>query len=175
MKKLTIVAVAMTLITGMAFASSLAIPWFVDFAPHDGAIPPTSGVASFLYLKNNTATPVTARIEYFTGTGTAIGPDPHESGGPGNSFSIAALASVGARLGGTDDIQEASPGGRDVPNRPLGTDGGNDNKKNGSAVITWVGDPGDIQGQLTTWDSSGRAANGLNAVFGYAHLLPSGN
>ena len=177
MKKLAIVAVAMTLITGMGFASSLAIPWFVDFAPHEpgAGLPPASGVASVVYLKNNTGEEVVARIEYFTSTGVAIGPAPDEAGGPGNSFAIAALASVGARLGGTDTTSEASPGGADIPNRPLGTDGGNDGKKNGSARISWVGDPGDIQGSIVTWDASGRATGGVSAIYGYSHLLPAGN
>jgi hypothetical protein len=177
MKKLAIVAVAMTLITGMGFASSIAIPWFVDFAPHEPGtgLPPASGVASVVFLKNNTGEAITARIEYFTATGNAIGPNSHEAGGPGNSFSIAALASVAARLGGTDTTSEASPGGADIPNRPLGTGGGNDGKKNGSARITWIGDAGDIQGAIQAWDASGRSSAGVAAVFGYAHLLPAGN
>ena len=39
MKKLSVVAVALMLGTGIAVASSLAIPWFVDTAPRFNGIP----------------------------------------------------------------------------------------------------------------------------------------
>ena len=162
MKKVAIFAVAVALLTGTAMASSIAVPWFVDNAAVASGLPPAAGITSILYLKNNTTEDIEATIQYFTSTGVPMGPF-----APGeNTFSITALASIGARLVEDDSSQEASPGGRDVPNRPrTGVAGDAEFKKNGSAIVQWVGAPSDIQGQLTTWQAGG---------IGYAHLLPAG-
>jgi hypothetical protein len=174
MKKLGLVVVAMAMITGVAFANSISIPWYVDFAAADGTLPPAAGgIASAVFINNSTGSDIVAHIRYFTQTGADIGPEDHNSGGSGNSFNVPALSTVAARLAVDDEVQEASPGGRDIPNRPLDGDG-NDGKKNGSAVITYVGAAGDLNGQITTWDSSNIGTGGTAAIYGYQHVLESG-
>lgn len=163
MKKLSTVMM-MALIGGMAFASSLGIPWFVDNAPDSqgGAWPPTQGTRTYIYLHNNTTHPIVCSIAYYNAEGQFVGPqDDPNTPYDDTTFEIPALSTVAyapvADLGPAGGETTAAAA---IPNRPL-TDG----KKNGSAVITWAGAPNDIQGMLAT----------ANPSLSYAHLLPSGN
>ena len=176
MKKLIVVTLMLS-IAGIAFASSLAIPWFSDNAAAACGLPPTTkGVVSTIFLKNNMDAVKVCAITYFTQDGTNIGPLP-----PGNTFGIQPKASLAFRpctydpvsLGGGED----DTAGALAPDRPphgnsslLAAVPGNDDKKNGSAVIQWEGGTSDVQGSFV-WVQSARTA--LLQV-SYAHLLPPG-
>lgn len=163
MKKLSTVMM-MALIGGMAFASSLGIPWFVDNAPESQgfAWPPTQGTRTYIYLHNNTTNDIVCSIAYYSAEGQFVGPqDSPDTPYDDTTFEIPALSTVSfapvANLGPTGGESTVAAA---IPNRPVP-----DNKKNGSAVITWAGGPNDIQGMLATANSS----------LSYAHLLPPGN
>ena len=175
MKKLIVVTLMLS-IAGIAFASSLAIPWFSDNAPAACGLPPTTkGVVSTIFLKNNMDAVKVCAITYFTQSGLNIGPP-----SPGNTFAIQPKASLAFRpctydpisLGGGED----DTAGALAPDRPpwgnssLITTGEDPAKKNGSAVIQWVGGTSDVQGSFV-WIQSARTA--LLQV-SYAHLLPPG-
>lgn len=182
MKKLSIVAVAMIALAGIAYASSLGVPWFVDNAPTASGYPPSSGTLGLVYLKNNTPDDLTCEVLYVNSTGDILGPF-----APDNTFLLPAYATVGYRPVADDP---AASGGQEsttaaaVPNRPRSEDFGGgpipgsiaadgsgevtDNKKNGSIVISWTGGPNDIQGMNLTIGGAGGAMS-------YAHLLPPGS
>ena len=178
MKKL-IVLTLMLSIAGIAFASSLALPWFVDSKITATGIPPkVKGVVGVVYLKNKTAEEVICSIEYFTQTGLPIGPN-----APNNTFAIQPLASLAFRpcVEDPDSVgggQEAPTAGMLVPDRPphgnsssLPAVPGNDNKINGSAVVTWLGEAADVQGIYVSTQS---AAINAEKIVAWAHLLPPG-
>jgi len=163
MKKLSTVMM-MALIGGMAFASSLSIPWFVDNAPDSQGAnwPPTQGTRTYIYLHNNTTNDIVCSIAYYNAEGVFVGPnDDPNTPYDDTTFVIPALSTVAfapvAALGATGG--ESSVGDA-IPNRPLP-----DGKMNGAATITWAGGPNDIQGMLAT----------ANSQLSYAHLLPPGN
>lgn len=165
MKKMTLVMVGMAMIAGVAFASSLAIPWFVDNADPGAGWPPSARNTTLIYLKSNVAdAPITCEITYFAEDGTNLGP-----AYPNNQFTIAPNSALAFRPvandpiatlpGGTALGQEGAQGVA-VPNRPTDVDP----KKNGSALISWTGGPSDVQGMVAT----------TSTVLSYAHLLPPG-
>ena len=163
MKKLSTVMM-MALIGGMAFASSLGIPWFVDNAAESqgAAWPPTQGTRTYIYLHNNTTDDIVCSIAFYSAEGQFVGPqDDLNTPYDDTTFVIPALSTLAyapvADLGSTGGESAAAAA---IPNRPLP-----DGKKNGSAVITWAGGPNDIQGMLAT----------ANTLLSYAHLLPPGN
>ena len=177
MKKF-IVLTLMLSIAGIAFASSLAVPWFVDNAQAAAGLPPTSaGVSGIVYLKNNTDAVATCSITYYTQTGGEIGPP-----APGNTFVIQPLASLSFRPSTSDPDsvsggQEAVLAGWLVPDRPpwgnsssLPADPDNDGKKNGSIVIRWLGDDTDVQGTYVWTQAAGTALK----IVCWGHLLPPG-
>ena len=173
MKKVLVVLMALTLGAGFAFASSLSVPWFVDTGPAANKLPPaTAGVTALVYLHNNLASEITCSIAYFTATGVPIGP-----AAPNNTFVIAANASLAFRPVASDPAsaaggQENPDSGWLVPDRPMGTAGGNDDKKNGSLVVEWLGGAGDVQGVYLQEQLPGTAASTNWVVYG--HLLPPG-
>jgi hypothetical protein len=179
MKKLSIVAVALVALAGIAYASSLGVPWFVDNAPAGSGYPPSSGTLGLVYLKNNTDADLTCTILYVNSTGDILGPF-----SPDNEFLVPKYATVGFRpvlndLGGQESATAAA-----VPDRPRSSDFGGgpipgsiaadgsgeviDDKKNGSIVISWTGGPADVQGMNLT-------VGGTNGGLSYAHLLPPGS
>ena len=181
MKKLIVVTLMLS-IAGIAFASSLAIPWFADQATKVATRVPPQQAASlgFIYLKNNTASELTCSIEYFTAAGTGVGPP-----SPGNTFTIDPKASIAFRPCASDP--STVPGGQEnvasgwlVPDRPpFGNSSdivmpGNDDKINGSAVVTWLGGDTDVQGMLLAIQSSLQPDSTILKVMSYAHLLPPG-
>ncbi|NLN92995.1 MAG: hypothetical protein GX130_06800 [Candidatus Hydrogenedens sp.] len=164
MKKMTMVMVAMAMVAGIAFASSLSIPWFVDNAPVGASWPPYQGMMTLVYLKSNVDEVLTCEITYYSEDGIKLGPEY-----PDNTFTINPMSSVAFRpvaedplmdLGGHDDGIEGAQGVA-VPDRPRDEDP----KKNGSATISWTGGPNDVQGMVAT----------TSGAFSYAHLLPPGN
>ena len=172
MKKLLVVMVAVAMGASFAFASTLSVPWFVDTGPAANKLPPiTQGVTGLIYLHNNKASVITCSIAYFTQTGVNIGP-----AAPNNTFTINPAASVAFRP--VADDPDSVAGGQEsevarlIPNRPSGTEGGNDNKKNGSCVITWLGAETDVQGVYLQEQLPGSAAS-TNWIC-YGHLLPPG-
>ena len=174
MKKALVVMVALA-VGGMAFASSLSVPWFVDTAPVGAKFPPTTnGVTGLVYLHNNQATQAVCSIEYFTAAGVGIGP-----AAPGNTFVIEPNASLAFRPVTSDPAtipggQENTASGWLVPDRPMGTAGGNDNKKNGSLVVTWLGEGTDVQGVYITNQFKVQGDSAVGKLVSYAYLLPPG-
>ena len=177
MKKLSIVTVAVIAVAGIACASSLGVPWFLDNAPPLSGYPPSSGTLGLVYLHNNTPDDITAEILYINSTGDLLGP-----WAPDNSFVIPANASVAFRpvasdLGGQESATAAA-----IPDRPrsvdsstpipgsIASDGSGeviDTKKNGSCVISWMGAATDVQGM-------GLTVGGISGGLSYAYLLPPG-
>ena len=172
MKKLLVVTLALA-VGGVAFASSLSVPWFIDLGPTANRLPPVNdGAVGLVYLHNNLATQITCSIEYFTASGNSVGP-----AAPNNTFVISPKASIGFRPVASDPNtatggQENAEAGWLVPDRPSGTEGGNDNKKNGSLVVTWLGGENDVQGVYMS--ATNKTLGGENRLVGYGHLLPPG-
>ena len=155
--------------TGGVGACALGVPWYVDIAGEAQGLPPADGkLTSLVYLHNNLSAELNCTIEYFTKDGISIGPDPGSDG-----FSIDPNASIGFRPAADDPStvqggQEGVPG-RAVPNRPMGTEDGNDDKKNGSIVIRWLGRPTDVQGNVTSYRML------VDGPYASSVLLPPGN
>jgi len=130
----------------------LGVPWYVDnAAPNTGVPPRDYKVASFIYLRNNTAADLTAYIDYYTQDGAYIGPK-----WPNNIFVVPAMSSVAFRPVANDPVEgsqygQEAPVGNAVPDRPRNSEPGNDNKANGSLAIRWLGSPGDLQGIINTY------------------------
>lgn len=151
---------------------STSVPWYVDNAAPGQAIPPQDGYSmSIVYLHNNRDSELTCLIEYFTQGGIFIGPTTE------NTFTLPPNASVAFRPVADDPTGaggQEPPLGAAVPNRPRGTDGGNDNKKNGSIRIKWLGHPNDVQGIITTYSySTGRGAHASSSLLPPAVVRPA--
>ncbi len=138
-------------LAGAAEPCALTVPWYVDSAGVAQGLPPRDQKgASMVYLHNNWSEPVTCTVEYYTQDGVYIGPEE-----PDTMFTIGVNASIAFRPVADDPAsvpggQEADPG-RSVPNRPLGTANGNDNKTNGAIVVRWNGRPSFVQGMCATY------------------------
>ncbi len=143
MKRFTVLATALAIGVGSAFASSINVPWYVDFPTQnvDFGDPVATGFnldfVSIVYLKNNTEETLVCTIEYFAPGGTQLGPiDPSLTDDPdgdginnfgelGNTFTIAPLSALAFRPVADDPNDPAtSPSGQEqsqglgVPNRP---------------------------------------------------------
>ena len=170
MKK--VLVVALMLVAGLAYAGSLAVPWFVDSAPGtDGNPPQGNGVAGSIYLNNTSTEELEVTIEYFTAVGDSIGPATF------NTFVIAPKASLGFRpvQDGGESIEAAK-----IPNRPMSTVPPNDNKKNGSCTMTWAEPAGGgglvgayFMNQIATRATSATDPTAIYTLGGYGHLLPA--
>ncbi len=150
---------------------SLAVPWFVDNSGVAQGVPPQAlGVTAIITLHNNRSDILPCVIEYYTQAGTYVGPFEN------NTFTINPNASVGFRPGFDDP--DANSGGiaggqedtaaRMIPDRPSGTENGNDNKKNGSIVVRWSGAPTDLQGAIK------QVAHTSMGVMSDSYALPPG-
>ena len=183
MKKLGIIAATIALCASV-YASSLAVPWFVDTAPAANGVPGKSvGVTGIVVLKSNRTDTLTCSIDYFTANGVELGPF-----APNNTFNISPLSSLSFRPVANDP--SSTPGGQEsseavlVPNRPLSPDtntpipGTNpptiDTKKNGSITISWSGGDQDVQGLVTYFQTSVDPTSGDTVTFSYGTLLPPG-
>jgi hypothetical protein len=132
-----------------------------------------------VYLHNNRSESLLCTMEYYTQDGVYIGP----FDAPAAQFTVPANASIAFRPVADDPAsvprgQEAPPA-LEVPNRPMGADNGNDNKKNGVIVIRWTGSPYDLQGVSSMVSSpSGMEPatsdnpNGMSGI-AFSYLLPS--
>lgn len=187
MRKLSFLAMMVLLGTGVAVASSLSVPWFVDGGPLANGVPgKASGVTGLVSLVSTVDTTVVCTIKYYQGDGTFIGPDEN------NTFSIAPHSALafrpfrrdpGPAAGGVGGGQEGVQGVA-VPDRPAGTD----SKDNGSLTIFWEGGATDVQGQYAQYNTNhyknGAAYNNNDtALFdstvktitmSFGHLLPAG-
>ena len=188
MKKFLVVSAFVLVTAGIAFASSMSVPFFADFAPTDTGSPPAFGQVTLIYLKSNVPDVVTCEIIYYNGGGDVLGPF-----SPDNSFTIAPYSGLAFRPVAMDPDSATTieyPAGSGtfvgpyaagfegaqgvaVPDRPRSVDDVTpipgtsviDMRKNGSCTISWVGGPSDVQGYMT-------AINANNYAFGY--LLPPG-
>mgnify|MGYP001118781944 CR=1 FL=1 len=166
MKKLSMVAVALMVLAGVAYASSIGVPWFIDNSSAASGYPPASGITTLIYLKNNTAEDIECDITYFSPNGTNL----TEGASAPTAFVVPASSTVGFRPVAYDPAtvtngQESATGVL-VPDRPrYVSEDATSNLKNGAAVIEWNGGANDIQGMVATLGVNG---------FAYAHLLPPG-
>lgn len=177
MKKLGIVAIALLIGTGMAFATSYGIPWFMDNAPEANKVPGVNpGVMTLITLKSNVGETLECAIQYYNQEGVeqaAIHPDPAIDQ---NTFLIAPFSALQFRPVAVDPSAVTTDprtgalgqaGGQEgaqgvlVPDRDT-----SDGKKNGSCAITYVGAPEDMTGQVLFIQT---AADGR--VLSYAHAL----
>ena len=185
MKKLGIIAVLAVVGAGAAFAATLGVPWYVDNAGVASKIPQTQyignsrgAVTGVVTLKSNRTDTLECSITYYDANGNDLGP-----AFPNNTFSILPLSSLAFRPGVYDPsagsgLPGGAVGGQEgaqgavVPDNPSGN--------NGSLVISWVGDPTDIQGQVAWFQSSIHPNESTGnsdpriLTFSYAHLLPPG-
>ena len=171
MKK--ILVIALMLGTGLAYAASLGVPWFVDNAAIGSNPPAAGGTLGIVYLHSNATEVLTVTIEYFTGSGDSIGPLPGS-----NTFDINPSASIAFRPVAEDSVVEGVTYLL-VPNRPRTTILPNDNKKNGSIVLSWSGALTDLQGSYKMVASTTHAISTTDPTLvytmsGYGHLLPPG-
>ena len=154
MKKALFVAVLLVAGTGVAFASSLGLPWFVDNAPSGVILSNVPGVLGLVFLHNNTSSDMTASVAYFNQEGV-----PLPIAGS-TTFNISANASIAFRPVADDPVADGGQEGVEgnaVPDRPRDVDP----KKNGSLVITWAGDPTDIQGAYQQYRNQNQALSFL--------------
>lgn len=165
MKKALIIAVLMMVGTGVALASSLGLPWYIDNADINQNPSNVIGVMGIVYLHNNTDANLTANIVYFDQEGTLLVPTVSST-----TFNISPNASIAFRPVADDPDGTVCAGcagqegaeGNAVPDRPRDVD----TKKNGSLVITWAGASTDIQGAYQQYRGSNNSL---------AFLLPAGN
>ena len=175
MKK--VLVIALMLGAGLAYASSLGVPWFVDNAATGSTPPAAGGVVGLIFRHSNAPDVLTVTIEYFTDTGLSVGP-----AAPDNSFEINPGASVAFRPVQTDANVEGATYLL-IPNRPTTTlppsNSNNDGKKNGSCVLSWLGPDNYLQGTYKMAQCSPHAVSATDPTViwmlsGYGHLLPTG-
>ena len=173
MKK--VLVVALMLGAGLAYASSLGVPWFVDnAATGTGPIPAAEGDLGVVFIHNNDTADLTLTILYYTQNGAFIGPDP-----PNDTFVINALSSLAFRPVKSDYPSVESATAEAIPDRPRTTTPPNDNKKNGSIVFTWVGDKSFLTGSYRLSQNKSHPVKAgdtalVYKLIGYGHLLPTG-
>lgn len=105
MKKLGILAIALSVSATVAYASSLAIPWFEDNAAPGNDPGNINGIVGIVYLKSNVENQLTLTIEYFNEGGQSLGPQ-----APFNTFTIEAKSSLyfrPARIDPNPDVTAA--------------------------------------------------------------------
>ena len=174
MKK--VLVIALMLGAGLAYASSIGVPWFVDNADVGSNIPQTAKSVGLVFLHNNATNVLDITIAYYTQIGNYAGPTTD------NSFLLNPGASIAFRPVQTDSAVEGEAYLL-VPNRPRTTIPPGtplcDTKKNGAIVLTWMGDPTDLSGsyRLSQCASHPNSATDTTLLFkltGYGHLLPPG-
>lgn len=165
MKKIAIFAVVLVLGTGVAFASSLNVPFFLDnAAPLGGSLAPSSGSVTFIGIKNTTSSDIVITLTYFVRNN-----DPNDSGfittDPATAI-LSANQGLGWRPGSDDPgIEGAGNAIPDIVSAEAALGGAASLNVAGSATITWEGDPSDIIGRLVEIKSNSQSM----------YLLPPGN
>ena len=172
MKKLLAIGLVVMLGAGVAFASSLSVPWFVDKDTTNCGFPPSvATTVGIIYLHNNVPGITTCSIEYYTQDGVSLGP-----ASPHNTFTINALSTIAFRPVAHDGDMPAggqeAPSGLAVPDRPMSSTIPGGTKFNGSLVVTWVGVPTDVQGIYCNSQNVQGGPTGQLAHWGT--LLPPG-
>ena len=147
MKKLAVAALALT-VASVAFASSLAVPFFLD---NGVGAPLTAGNAGFIGIVNNTSDPIAMSVYYRDSD--LVNRTPAM-----NSFTLGANAQMAWRPA-TEHAGSEGPGVGVPDLNNLG------DKRGGSAILAWVGDPTNVQGRYYQV-----RANGAFAMY----LLPPG-
>lgn len=148
-KKFAFIAGVMVLGATVAFASSLNVPFFLDNAPSDGKFPPSSKFLSVIGVHNNLSVDLEVEVDYFDGQANPATPAQ-------NTFILPANTTYSFRPVGDDATTEGPA--VVVPNMTGSV-------TTGSATLTWVGGPGDIQGRLVQTNSANNT---------FAFLLPPG-
>ena len=185
MKKLTLVMLLLAVGAGIAYASSLSVPWFVDQGPTAANFPPDRAIdgapgkcqAGLVYLHNNNTDVITCSIEYYSATGIALGP-----AAPNNTFVIPASSTVAFRPVATDP---ASANGQEsdvalkVPNSPMDnpietSNGTKLAKGNGSLVVRWIGGSGAVQGLYQQAAYHMQPDSTIGKISYWGTLLPPG-
>jgi len=199
MKKMSVVLIM--LVGGIAFASSLSVPWYVDIAPQNTGLPPTQDNSfSLLYLKSTVDRVLTCEIFYYNSAGDFLGPVVGATGDAANqiagqpminTFTIQPNSALGFRPVADDPSPAAgtSPwgatptsGGQEggqgvaVPNRPRSVDA--TTYIPGTTVIDTKKN-GSITikwtGDSTDVQGSQMAwAKGGATIVSFSHLLPPG-
>ena len=174
MKK--VLVIALMLGAGVAFASTLGLPWFADNSPA-GVIPPASfDGMSLVYLHNNHSDVLEVTISYYSQVGNYIGPSYD------NTFLISPNASLAFRPVQDDAIFESTEALK-IPNRPMTTlppsNSTNDGKSNGSLVFSWLGPASYMSGAFQLMQSTFGPTSPSNTVavyrdLAFSHLLPPG-
>ena len=136
MKKLVFLGAVTVMAAGVALASSLNVPFFLDNGTNE--FPPATGTAGFIGLHNNTDDLIICEVNYINPDGTTSTP-------ADNTFVLPANASISWRP--CTDAPAEGPEGSAVPNK-AGL------PKAGSAVISWEGGPNDIQGRYAEYTSA---------------------
>jgi len=171
MKK--VLVIALMLGAGLAYASTLGVPWFMDGGATGSNPPAANGDFGAIYIHSNATAVLEVSIAYYTAVGNYIGPD-----APYNTFYIQPNASLGFRPVQDDPSQE-SVEARKIPNRPVSSVPPNDNKKNGSIVFSWLGPNTYLQGAFAQYSTVTHVTSSTNTtpvymLQGYGHLLPPG-
>ena len=159
MKK-ALVIMLVTSFASVAFASSLAVPFFLDNGGNGWPIP--DGTGGFIGIKNNTDREIQVGVEYTQANG-----DDRTDRTVTNTFPLGAGVAVSWRPLADDPVEGS---GQAVPNMTPWIPG--TNTPAGSARISWVGLPSDIQGryqQVTATDNSG-----VVTYDAMGYLLPPG-
>lgn len=162
MKRFSVVVGLMILGAGVAMASSLNVPFFLDDGENNSNLTTFASISNnadpakgFIATHNNTTSTIVLTIKYIANNGDNATP-------ANDTYDLTRDQTKTWRPIGDDPGVEA----RRVPNMVQVLDGnGNPSRLTGSAVITWVGGPSDIQGFYR------QTANGGD-VFGF--LLPPG-
>jgi hypothetical protein len=174
MKK--IIALTVLAVAGVAFASSMSVPWFVDMPSTNTGAPALSvgTTVGLVFLHNNQTGTVTCQIAYYSQDGYPLGP-----AAPNNTFTIPTNSTMAFRPVSDDGVDattnpggQESPTGKLVPNRPKISSIPGGAKNNGSLVITWVGEATDVQGIYTQTQNVDGGATGRLVMYGT--LLPPG-
>ncbi len=174
MKKLIVLTVLA--VAGLAFASSLSVPWFVDLPATNVGCPPATSPTTMglVFLHNNQTGTITCQIAYFTQDGYPLGP----SAAAGNTFTIPTNSTMAFRPVAKDAYDTLHPLGQEsatsalVPDRPKISTIPGGPKNNGSLVVTWVGLSTDVQGIYVQSQNIDGGSTGRIAHWGT--LLPPG-
>lgn len=154
------VLVAMALFGSVAFAASLAVPWFYDVNDVDSYPPPAQGPFdgsnTYITLKNMTNSDITLTIRYWRGTGVEVTPSV-------NTFVLP--ANVARGFTPASNLPTTEGAGAAIPN----CDESGGKVYGGSATITWSGSAGDIVGRVYQVDNY--TGSGLLSA---AYTLPAG-
>jgi hypothetical protein len=143
MKKAVIMFSILVLGAVAAYAGTISIPVYVDFGgDSDGNLIPPNGSATWIALKNNTASAQEYTVLYHTLAGVDVSP----VSAAARTFSVGANASIGWRPVSSTDPNEVA--GASVPNAT--------SSATGSATILYV-DATDPSGRVFGINASGYA------------------